>query len=86
MLPDIPLSRPAWDGPGAKPFEWAEPHIGHRSKLGGSPDFEHSVEWPKCSCGEEMAFYGQLDSISDDYMIADVGMIYVFLCFGCFET
>jgi hypothetical protein len=33
-----------------------------------------------------MNFYGQLDSISDEFAIGDVGMIYVFLCFGCFET
>ncbi len=33
-----------------------------------------------------MSFYGQLDSISDEDMIGDAGLIYVFLCLGCFET
>jgi hypothetical protein len=86
FLPEIPLLRAAWPGPGEKPFEWAAPEIGHRSKLGGEPDFERSHEWPICSCGTKMNFYGQLDSISDEFAIGDVGMIYVFLCFGCFEA
>jgi hypothetical protein len=33
-----------------------------------------------------MTFYGQLDSINDDIIIADCGMIYVFLCFDCYEV
>ena len=33
-----------------------------------------------------MSFYGQLDSIGDEYDIADCGMLYVFLCFDCFEA
>ncbi len=30
-----------------------------------------------------MSFYGQLDSVGDDIVIADCGLIYVFFCFGC---
>jgi hypothetical protein len=33
-----------------------------------------------------MTFYGQLDSIGDRFNLADCGMIYVFVCFDCFET
>ena len=33
-----------------------------------------------------MTFYGQFDSINDQFCIADRGMIYVFLCFGCYES
>lgn len=33
-----------------------------------------------------MSFYGQLDSHSDDFMIGDCGMAYVFICFDCLET
>jgi hypothetical protein len=33
-----------------------------------------------------MTFYGQLDSINDDIALGDCGMIYVFVCFDCFET
>ena len=29
-----------------------------------------------------MSFYGQLDSINDDYVLADCGLIYVFVCFS----
>ena len=33
-----------------------------------------------------MTFYGQLDSINDEFMIADVGIVRVFVCFDCFEA
>jgi len=33
-----------------------------------------------------MTFYAQLDSISDEICIADCGMIYVFVCFGCYQS
>jgi hypothetical protein len=33
-----------------------------------------------------MSFYGQLDSVGDQMTIADVGMVYVFVCFDCYET
>jgi hypothetical protein len=69
------------------PFKWAEPHIGRRHQLGGRPEEIQRLEYPRCSgCGEEMNFYGQLDSINDEYVIGDVGMIYVFLCFACLEA
>jgi hypothetical protein len=31
-------------------------------------------------------FYGQLDSINDDFCLADCGIIYVFVCFDCYKT
>ena len=58
---------------------------GHRHKLGGKPDFIQGEEWPSC-CGETMTFYAQIDSIGDKYDLADCGVIYVFVCFGCFNT
>lgn len=68
-------------------FKWAGGDIGKRHKLGGEPDFIQGDEHPRCaSCEKEMTFYAQLDSISDDYVIADCGMIYVFVCFDCFEV
>ena len=67
-------------------FKWAGEGIGQRSKLGGVPDWIHGHEVPKCSCGQEMTFYGQLDSIGDAVCLADCGMIYVFVCFDCYET
>jgi len=29
--------------------------------------------------------YGLLDSLNDEFCIADAGLIYVFLCFDCLE-
>jgi hypothetical protein len=33
-----------------------------------------------------MSFYGQLDSINDDFVLGDAGMVYVFVCFGCVQA
>jgi len=82
LLPE-PLNNEAANLP---PFKWAENDIGHRHRLGGRPDFIQSINVPKCSCGEEMTFYAQLDSINDEFVLADCGMIYVFVCFDCFEA
>lgn len=72
---------------GALGFKWASEEVGRRSKLGGEPDFLQDEDWPICpDCGEPMSFYAQLDSLSDKFIIADSGMVYVFLCFGCNET
>ena len=59
---------------------------GKATKLGGDPEWIQGDEWPTCDCGEKMTFYGQLDSIGDQYCLADCGMIFVFVCFDCFET
>ena len=60
---------------------------GKRHKLGGCPDWQQNSEWPLCECCDEsMTFYGQLDSIGDNYDLADCGIIYVFVCFNCFTT
>jgi hypothetical protein len=67
-------------------FKWAAPEIGSRHKLGGTPDFLQKTEYPSCSCRKPMTFYAQLDSINDEIALADCGMIYVFVCFDCFET
>jgi Domain of unknown function (DUF1963) len=68
-------------------FKWASPEIGTRHQLGGEPNFLQNEEWPECpTCHKGMTFYGQLDSVSDDFCIADCGMIYVFICFGCCTT
>lgn len=70
-----------------KRFKLADSKIGNRSKLGGKPDFIQNNETFICKkCHKKMSFYGQLDSINDEYMIGDSGMIYVFYCFDCGET
>ena len=71
----------------ARGFPMSDPNIGNRWKIGGKPDFIQNELWPKCpSCGEKMAFYAQLDAIGDGYDIADCGLVYVFMCFDCYET
>jgi hypothetical protein len=68
------------------PFQWAGAEIGKRHQLGGEPTFLQKAEYPICSCRKRMRFYGQLDSINDEFCLADCGIIYVFVCFDCFET
>lgn len=68
------------------PFKWAGGDVGQRHRLGGTPDFIQADDVPACSCGKSMTFYAQLDSINDEFCLADCGMIYVFVCFDCFET
>jgi hypothetical protein len=68
-------------------FKWAKAPIGKRNKLGGAPDWLQAAATPDCpGCNDAMTFYGQLDSVGDDMCLADVGMIYVFICLGCFEA
>lgn len=69
-----------------KPFEWAGGDIGRRHRIGGQPDFIQATDVPNCSCGKRMTFYAQIDSLSDEFILADCGMIYVFVCFDCFLT
>lgn len=54
-------------------------------KVGGEPDWIQAPETPIC-CGEEMLFYGQLDSLGGDYSLGDMGRLYVFLCQSCLST
>jgi hypothetical protein len=68
-------------------FRWADPHVGNRHKLGGTPDFQQATTVPACpSCGGEMSFYAQLDSVGDTLVLADCGLVYVFVCFDCHES
>jgi hypothetical protein len=68
-------------------FRWAREGIGRRHQLGGAPERIQAIAYPTCgSCGKTMTFYGQLDSLNDEYCIADVGLVYVFICFDCYEA
>ena len=79
-----PLTEEAADLP---KFKWASPEIGTRHRLGGEPSFIQPADYPQCAeCDTTMTFYGQLDSINDQYVLADVGLVFVFVCFGCYAT
>lgn len=79
-----PLSPEAAALPG---FEWAPDEVGQRHQLGGEPHWLQADATPVCpECGERMTFYGQLDSINDDIVLADCGLVYVFVCFNDFQA
>lgn len=83
LVPD-PLTEEAAELPG---FKWASPEVGRRHQLGGDPSFIQPAEHPACpDCDQSMTFYGQLDSINDEFVLADAGIVYVFVCFECFAT
>ena len=83
-IPEVKLERLDND---KKPFQWASSDVGFRNKIGGKPDGLKQTEYPKCkTCGNRMTFYGQLDSLNDEIVVADCGFIAVFLCFDCYET
>jgi hypothetical protein len=87
-IPEIPLvPAPETDeARAAVGYKWND-FAGKRHRLGGEPMWAQSPDHPSCpGCRELMTFYGQLDSIGDDYDLADCGLIYVFVCFDCFET
>lgn len=68
-------------------FACAESGVGTRHRIGGEPDGRNQGEYPVCpSCRERMTFYGQLDSVGDDIVLADAGVVHVFVCFNCFEA
>lgn len=68
-------------------FKWTSEEIGKRHQMGGSPTFLQETTWPICpSCRHKMSFYCQIDSLNDEFCIADCGMIYVFFCFDCNEV
>jgi hypothetical protein len=99
QLPEIRVSlERVSEGQRALTLDYPD-NLGLRTKLGGTPDWIQGDDTPQCdSCGEQMTFVAQIDSIEHDndhnplrrdcledkdYMFGDVGMIYVFWCFEC---
>lgn len=67
-------------------YEWNDV-AGTRHQLGGSPEGLNESEYPVCKdCNETMTFYAQIDSIGDDYDLADCMVIHNFVCFACFTV
>lgn len=63
------------------PRDWLQTQTGRETT------YLQQAETPVCSnCHESMTFYGQLDSINDEFILADCGLVYVFVCFGCFTA
>ena len=88
-IPRIPLiPQPDSDeGRRVLGFKWAEKMVGKRHQIGGAPGFLQEAHIPHCkNCSHPMTFYAQLDSLGDDVVLADCGMIYVFVCMDCFEV
>ena len=86
QLPLIKLRREPQDeeGRSAIGFRYAGGDIGDRNYIGGTPQWLQGEDTPRCPhCQGKMTFYGQLDSIGDNFAIADCGLIYVFFCFVC---
>jgi nucleoid DNA-binding protein len=55
-------------------------------KIGGEPDWLQYPSVPVC-CGENMTFYGQLDSLNNrEYCVGDMGKLYVFFCQRCCKS
>ena len=68
-------------------FKWANDEVGKRSKVGGEPEFLIESTVPVCAdCAKKMTFYAQIDSVGDNISLADVGMVFVFVCFDCLKT
>jgi uncharacterized protein YwqG len=88
VLPEVPLvlNPLTPEARASVGFKWAGPTAGRRSKIGGAPDWIQTPSIPICTCGNPITFYAQVDSVGDSIVLADVGMIYVFVCFDCLET
>jgi hypothetical protein len=87
-IPEVPLvpSPETAEAKAVVGFKWAGAPVGTRHRIGGEPDWIQGPDVPSCSCGKSMSFYGQLDSPGDTVALADCGMIYVFVCSGCWTT
>lgn len=67
-------------------FKWNS-EAGTRHKLGGTPDKLDPSQYPTCpECKDQMTFYAQIDSIGDNYNLADCMVIHQFVCFDCFTV
>ena len=78
-----PESEEAKDAVG---YEWNKV-AGTRHFLGGLPEGISEVDYPTCDdCGNTMTFYAQIDSIGDNYDLADCMVIHNYVCFDCFTV
>ncbi len=65
-------------------YQWNE-IASTRNFLGGSPDGVTESHYPICGqCTQTMTFYAQIDSIGEQYDLADCMVIHNYVCFDCF--
>ncbi|WP_241935564.1 hypothetical protein [Hymenobacter cyanobacteriorum] len=87
LIPEIKLipSPTTEEAKAAVGYKWNDV-AGTRHKLGGEPTGEN-VEIPSCvMCKQPMTCYATIDSIGDDYDLADCCVINVFVCLNCGTT
>ena len=85
-VPEIRLV-PRPQTPEAREVLGFDPSEGYEGccKYGGDPEWiQEPFRW-EC-CGEPMTFYAQIDGLEPPFELADSGMIYVFVCFTCYEV
>lgn len=64
-------------------YQWNK-EAGTRHYIGGTPSVG---PYPSCeSCNELMTFYSQIDSIGEEYDLADCMVIHTYVCFDCFTV
>jgi hypothetical protein len=57
---------------------------GTRHFLGGKPEEVSADDYPNCDdCKKKMTFYAQIDSIGENYDLADCMVIHNYVCFSC---
>ena len=67
-------------------YKWNDV-AGTRHFLGGKPNDVEEIDYPNCKdCGEKMTFYAQIDSIGDNFDLADCMVIHTYVCFNCFTV
>lgn len=67
-------------------YKWNEV-AGTRHFLGGQPEELEEKDYPTCDeCSRKMSFYAQIDSIGDNFDLADCMVIHNFVCFDCFTV
>ena len=67
-------------------YKWND-EAGKRHFLGGKPNGVEESDYPNCKdCGEKMTFYAQIDSIGENFDLADCMVIHTYVCFDCFTV
>lgn len=69
------------------PLAWGD--VGKRFYLGGQPSLAFSRERPHVACekcGSTMVHYACLDGVGAEWVLGDVFVMFVFVCYDCFSV